>query len=216
MTRRPILASSSVMALLMGVSLTACSGAPSGASASNSVTATATATAVAGSTAPAASPSATASPSSSANPQESLGPFACTLPIRGNATIARAQIIDLVVGTHASYDRIVFTFAAGLPQYTIEKASPPFAQDPSGLPISVQGSSFLRIVLHGGTVQLPGGGKSYSGATSYTPRFAKLVDLEAAGDFEAVASWYVGLNGDACVRVFALNAPSRLVIDLQH
>ena len=61
-----------------------------------------------------------------------------------------------------------------------------------------------------------GGGQSYGGPTSITPHFAKLVDLQSAGDFEAVASWYAGMSADGCVRVFTLKAPDRLVIDLQH
>jgi len=138
------------------------------------------------------------------------------MPIHGAATTTRAQIADLRVGTHDAYDRIVFTFAAGTPEYVIEKAVPPLTRDPSGQAVQVEGTSYLRIVLHGGTVQLPDGGQSYAGVTSFTPHFAKLVDLQSAGDFEAVGSWYAGMSADACVRAFTLSAPDRLVIDLQH
>ena len=120
------------------------------------------------------------------------------------------------VGTHTAYDRIVFSFATGIPEYVIEKAVPPLTKDPSGTVVQVEGTSYLRIVLQGGTVQLPDGGQSYSGATSFTPHFSKLVDFQSSGDFEAVASWYVGTSADACVRAFTLTAPDRLVIDLQH
>jgi hypothetical protein len=158
----------------------------------------------------------TSSPTASADVTESLAPFICAMPISGAATTPRAQISDIRVGEHAGFDRIVFEFAAGTPQYTIERAQPPLERDPSGLPATVGGSSFLRIVLHGGTVQLPNGGTSYAGPTSYSPGFTRLKDLQSAGDFEAVGSWYVGMSGDACVRAFTLTAPSRLVIDLQH
>jgi len=157
-----------------------------------------------------------ASPDASLTADESLPPFVCNLPVHRAANTPRAQITDLAVGAHDTYDRVVVTFAAGLPEYTLEKAVPPLTQDPSGGSVRVRGSSFLRLVLHGGTVQLPNGGKSYGNATSFTPQFSKLIDLQSAGDFEAVASWYIGMSGDACVRVFTLTAPSRLVIDLQH
>ena len=211
MTRRPTLTTSSGATLLLAAMLTACS-AVTGAGVSSS------STTLSGSPTPSSISSATnaATPSESEIPDESLAPFACNLPIHGAATARRAQITDLRVGTHGTYDRIVFAFGAGIPEYVIEKAVRPLTQDPSGRAIQVQGSSFLGIVLHGGTVQLPEGGKSYGGSTSYTPHFAKLVDLQSAGDFEAVASWYAGMNGDACVRVFTLKAPDRLVIDLQH
>jgi len=158
----------------------------------------------------------TSSPTASADVTESLAPFICAMPISGAATTPRAQISDIRVAEHAGFDRIVFEFAAGTPQYTIERAQPPLERDPSGLPATVGGGSFLRIVLHGGTVQLPNGGTSYAGPTSYSPGFTRLKDLQSAGDFEAVGSWYVGMSGDACVRAFTLTAPSRLVIDLQH
>jgi hypothetical protein len=217
-TRRPTLTTSSGAALLLGAVLTACSAAASGANLSSASAAASSSldpssTAIAS---PASTPITSATPGKSTNPDENLPQFACTLPIRGTATTPRAQITDLAVGAHTGYDRIVFDFAAGIPEYTIEKAVPPLTQDPSGLPMQVQGSSYLRIVLHGGTVQLPAGGRSFGGATSVTPHFGKLVDLQSAGDFEAVSSWYVGMSGDACVRVFTLTAPDRLVIDLQH
>jgi hypothetical protein len=199
-TRCPTFTFSSAAALLIGISLSACSGGLSGVSPSGAATAT-------------ASDPGSATPSGS--PEESLGPFTCAFPIHGVATVANTQITDLAVGAHDTYDRIVFDFAAGTPEYTIETASAPLLQDPSGLPIDVQGSSFLRIILHGASAA-GYGGTPFNGPTSFTPRFAKLVELKAAGDFEAVATWYVGMNGDACVRAFTLTAPSRLVIDLQH
>lgn len=161
-----------------------------------------------------ASASATAQASASATAGQPA--FDCSLPVRLAATVARAQITDLQVGAHDGYDRMVWTFGAGLPQMTVERATPPLTQDASGAPMRVQGSAFLRVVLHGGTVQLPAGGVSYSGAVSMTPHFARLVDLQSAGDFEAVSSWYVGLDGQACVRAFTLDTPSRLVIDVQR
>jgi hypothetical protein len=200
-TRRPTFTFGSTAALLIGIGLSACIGGLSGSSAS-AVT-TATASELPGSTTP------------SGSPEQSLAPFSCALPIHGVATVANTQITDLAVGAHDTYDRIVFDFAAGTPEYTIETASAPLLQDPSGLPIDVQGSSFLRIILHGASAA-GYGGTPFNGPTSFTPRFAKLVELKAAGDFEAVATWYVGMNGDACIRAFTLTAPSRLVIDLQH
>ena len=202
MTSRPILTASTAAALLLGIVLSSCGAGPSGPSASVAATGQ-------------ASHGSTASPGSS-TADESLPPFTCTLPIRGAATTPRAQITDLTLGAHDTYDRVVFDLATGIPEYTVENAAPPLTQDPSGLPMQVQGSSFLRLVLHGGTVQLPAGGQSYGGAASFTPHFVKLIDFQSAGDFEAVSSWYLGMSGDACVRVFTLTAPNRLVIDLQH
>jgi hypothetical protein len=163
-------------------------------------------------TAPDASPT----PASTQEPTESLPPFACSLPASVAATANRAQIHDIRVGTHDGYDRIVWEFESGIPAVTVERTQPPFIADPSGLSLSVHGSSFLKIVMQGGTIVTPDGTQSFTGAISLMPVYPTLVELKAGGDFEAVSTWYVGLGAEACVRVFTLSGPDRLVIDLQH
>src|ERR671919_686196 len=56
----------------------------------------------------------------------------------------------------------------------------------------------------------------YDGPRDFDPGFPQLVDVLAGGDFEAMTTWYIGLNDEACVRAFALSDPDRLVIDLEH
>ena len=79
-------------------------------------------------------------------PFADLGPFSCDLPIHEDATVARANITDVRTGTHHGYDRVVFEFAGGIPEASLERAEPPFTQDASGAPIEVQGESFLRLL----------------------------------------------------------------------
>ena len=166
------------------------------------------------------SPSVGASESASVEPipSEDLGPFTCDLPIHVDATTARANITDVRVGSHADYDRVVFEFTDGLPEASLERAEPPFTQDASGAPIDVEGSSFLRLVMRGGTKQTEAGTSSYDGPLDFDPGFATLVDLIEGGDFEAQSTWYLGLTSEACVRVITLtdNGPPRLVIDVEH
>ena len=130
---------------------------------------------------------------------------------------ARAQIVDVRVGTHADYDRVVFEFADGLPEISLDRATPPFTQDASGLPIDVEGTSFLRLTMRGGTKQTEDGTSSYDGPTDFDPGFPMLVDLAEGGDFEAQSTWYLGLNGEACPRVTLLteDGAPRLVIDVE-
>lgn len=193
------------------LALAGCQGAGGSPSASASVAPTTSASA-----APSVTVSASASTAASVEPSESQGPFACALPVTAPGTATRAQITDLRVGTHSGYDRIVFEFAAGIPEYRIEEAAPPFTQDPSGLPMNVAGSTFWKIVLNGGTILSPDGGVTYSGSRDFSPGFPRLVQFVTGGDFEAVSTWYVGLSDVSCIRVQALSSPSRLVIDIQH
>lgn len=148
---------------------------------------------------------------------EDLGPFTCELPIHVDATVARANIVDVRVGTHDGYDRAVIAFSDGLPEVFVERASPPFVQDGSGNPIDVQGTSFLRVTLRGGTKQMDDGSSSYEGPRDFQTEFPMLVHFVEGGDFEAQSTWYVGLAAEACVRVLALGGDEpRLVIDVEH
>ena len=166
------------------------------------------------------SPSVGASESASVEPipSEDLGPITCDLPIHVDATTVRANITDVRVGTHADYDRVVFEFTDGLPEASLERAEPPFTQDASGAPIDVEGSSFLRLVMRGGTKQTEEGTSSYDGPLDFDPDFATLIDLIEGGDFEAQSTWYLGLTTEACVRVITLtdDGPPRLAIDVEH
>jgi hypothetical protein len=160
-------------------------------------------------------PSASAAPTTS-EPTESLPAFACTPSVAMAATTDRAQITDVRVGTHDGYDRVVFEFAAGTPQTLIEAVLPPFVQDPSGLPLEVAGTAFLKVTMTGASRVSPDGVVTYDGPSSFEPGFDQLVQLIQAGDFEAVSSWYLGLDGGGCIRVLTLDDPSRLVIDIEH
>lgn len=165
------------------------------------------------------SPTTSAAPSAEPTPSEDLGPFTCELPIVEDATVALANIVDVRIGEHDGYDRIVFEFEQGLPEITLGRATPPFTQDASGLPIEVEGDSFLRLTMRGGTKQTESGTSSYDGPTEFEPDFEVLEHLVEGGDFEAQSTWYVGLDedDDVCVRVFGLDDGSpRLVIDLEH
>jgi hypothetical protein len=186
------------------------------------------------------SPSASASPSvgvsaspseaapSGSLPVESTVPTAtptapdegwiCGLPVTLAATGGVvAHTSDVRVGTHVGYDRIVFEYLEdGTPAFEMRTARPPFTQDASGLPMTVNGSPVMQITLNGATKMADDGSLTYTGPTEFEPRFAQLVHLIERGDFEAVNSWYVGFSGGDCIRAAVLTDPSRLVIDLQH
>jgi hypothetical protein len=169
-------------------------------------------------TPPPASAPASVAPSAEPIPSDALGPFSCDLPVVEDATVGRAQLVGVRVGTHAGYDRVVFEFANGLPEISLDRATPPFSKDPSGLPMEVEGTSFLRLIMRGGTKQTEDGTSSYDGPTDFDPGFPMLVDLVEGGDFEAQSTWYLGLTSESCVRVMQLvgeGGPARLVIDVE-
>jgi hypothetical protein len=174
---------------------------------------------------PAASSSPTATGSASVpaseaptdEPSAAVGePFTCDLPIVDPGTAPIANIVDIRVGTHDGYDRLVFEFEQGIPEFTLDRAEPPFSEDASGLPLAVEGESFLGLVMRGGTKQTDAGESSYDGPTEFESGFPALVHAVEAGDFERQSTWYLGLAEESCVRVLQLDEPPRLVIDVEQ
>jgi hypothetical protein len=207
-----------IVITLMGIILTACFGSSD---ASDSGSPSATPSAPPSGTPPASTDDSgepSAEPSAEPIPSDELGPFTCDLPIHVDQTIGHANITDVRVGAHADYDRVVFEFAGGLPEASLERAEPPFTQDASGLPIDVEGESFLRLILRGGTKQTDEGTSSYDGPTDFAVDQHTLVHLIEGGDFEAQSTWYFGLTEEECLRVFTLeeDGTARLIIDIEH
>ena len=163
-------------------------------------------------------PHASAAPPGSVEPipSDELGAFTCDLPIVEDPTVAIANIVDVRTGSHDGYDRVVLEFEQGTPELTLDRATPPFTQDASGEPIAVDGTSFLRLSMRGGTKQTDEGTSSYDGPTDFDPELPALVDLVEGGDFERQSTWYLGLTGDACVRVTLLEDPPRVAIDVEQ
>ena len=203
------------LGLIATLALAACT--PGGASPGSSGSSSSARDSAAAEPSISASQRASAEPSAtSSEPTESLPPFACTPSASVASTTERAQITDVRVGTHDGYDRVVFEFAAGIPDAMIEGVLPPFYADPSGLELAVSGTAFLKVTMHGATKVLPEGGVTYSGPTNFEPGFDRLMQLIEGGDFEAVSTWYLGLDGAGCYRVLTLAGPNRLVIDIAH
>lgn len=207
----PTIRASIAPALILAVLLAACSSAGSG-SASPSSTAASSASASASeqpSTTPASEPP-------TDEPNDELGEFGCDFPTAAVGTADRAQITAIRVGEHDGFDRVVFEFDEGIPQFSLDEATPPLLADGSGLPIEVAGNAFLQLIMQGGTRVSPDGELTYDGPVDFNPGFPMLTQLITGGDFEAVSTWYLGLDAAACVRVITLAAPSRLVIDIEH
>lgn len=164
-------------------------------------------------------PSATGEPtveptaSASAEPTDGLPDFSCVPTLGLAGTTARATITDLRVGTHDGYDRIVFEFVDGIPAFVVEAALPPFYQDASGLPIDVEGTAFLKVTMTGASIANEDGELVYDGPQEFSPGFPRLVHLIGGGDFEAVSTWYIGLDGGACMRLLTVG-DDRVVIDI--
>jgi len=159
-------------------------------------------------------------PTNVPTPAVSAAPFACGEAVGRPGTVPLAQMSDMSVVNRAGIGRITFTFrpagnVAAVPEVAVRPATPPFSRDPSGLPLEVAGTAFLEIVLHGGTALDESYQPTYEGPVDFAPGGSPIVEMKRAGDFEAVSSWVVGLDGPSCVRVLPLDGTSQLVIELR-
>ncbi len=153
-------------------------------------------------------------------PEASLPAFACGREVAQAGSVPIAYMKGLEVSNGDVAGLIVFTFApngnvAATPDVVVRPASPPFTKDPSGLPLAVKGSQFLEIVLQGGTALDANFEPTFEGPFDFAPAGGPIVEMKRAGDFEAVSSFIVGLDGAPCVRILPPDGTGRLVIQVQ-
>ena len=174
----------------------------------------------------------TPTPDPSSTPDDDpdeLPQFDCSaLPVEGDGTVDLANIADVRVGRHDGYDRVVFEFQAyespdgderdeGIPQHLLRPVDPPLRDTPRGAEMNVAGSAYLHLTLIGGTRLTGELEETYEGPLQFDVEGAIIAEAVEAGDFEATADWYIGLEADdPCLRVFDLGDPARLVIDVEH
>lgn len=138
----------------------------------------------------------------------------------GSGTPA-AVLTAVRVADQGSFDRLVLQFDRPISGYRVGYV-PAVDEDPSGRPVPLQGTAFLRIVVQGATADnaYQAGGDiphaSYPGPRTLTPGLPAIRQVADAGDFESVLSFGVGLAHRTGFRVSRLDGPARLVLDVAH
>jgi hypothetical protein len=140
-----------------------------------------------------------------------------------------ANLVDVRVGTHEGFDRVVFELAPsaegpqyfGIPRYEVFTVTPPITEDPSDQPVAMEGNNYAGIVFHGGsgvefTNADPGYYLTYTGPKELKPGFEVLAEAQQTGDFERTLFWAFGLTRASCWQVLELDDPVRVVIDFPH
>lgn len=138
-----------------------------------------------------------------------LPAFACA-DASGGTGGGPGTVTSVRTAHHEGYDRLVIGFATSnaVPQYTVKRqASSTFTKDASGQQVSLDGSAGIKVVLHDSDIA-PGV------PSDQNPRLPEIREVANIGNFERVVSYGVGLQDQACIRVFQLSGPSRLVIDV--
>jgi hypothetical protein len=141
-------------------------------------------------------------------PGTNLPAFACTDAKGGTAGIVGVTAVR--VDQQPTYDRFVMQFDSQVPAYTVKRqAKPVFVQGGSGQSITLSGTSGVLVSVHTASQSA-----TYVGPTDFTQAgFPIIKEARLTEDFEGTVAWGLGLGSPACMRVFTITDPSRLVID---
>ena len=126
---------------------------------------------------------------------------------------AQGELVDVQVGAHTGFTRVVFRFANAVPGYSVKPAHPPFVQDGSGKDVAVEGDGHLAVRLIARAHD--DDGKATVPATIAGPKTSSVRVVALLGDFEGVVNYVIGLSEPTGFKVFALSSPARLVVDIQ-
>jgi hypothetical protein len=168
-----------------------------------------------------ATPTATASatPAPTASPPPAGSPAACTLPLPG--PLASDTLVDAVLETGPSADRLVLTFGSRPPEAVAQPvvgivfAEPPFSMAGSGLPVAVFGDRFLKVRMDGMVVARPNGDPVFTGQRDLRLAGGAIPEAVMVDEFEGVVTWIVGLSGDGCPTILTeLSGGTRLIVEL--
>ena len=116
----------------------------------------------------------------------------------------------------SGFERIVFEFSAPVASYHVRYVPLPITEDPSDLPVSLQGDSAIQVTV-GATgldqSQTPAR-QTYQGPYRLKGAAGSVVELTQTGDFEAVLNWAIGVRGRPTFRVTTDSNPNRLIVDV--
>lgn len=129
---------------------------------------------------------------------------------------AALTISDMRIGTHDGFDRVVFEFGGtGTPGWRSEIVSTANQQG-SGNPLAVSGQAILQVMITGASMPYATGVEEYSGPNPLEAAPGGIVtEVRDAGIFEGTNQTLIGLSRpDADYRVYTLDNPTRLVVDV--
>ena len=124
-------------------------------------------------------------------------------------------LVDVRVGGHRTFDRVVFEFTGPRPGYRVRYV-PQVFEDGSGNPVHLEGRAFVEAVMHPAAAHDDHGNPTFPGPLPQIADTAALRDIADAGDFEGQITWGIGVAARTPVQVRRLDHPARIAIDVAH
>jgi hypothetical protein len=142
-----------------------------------------------------------------------------TAPVSGTGTGATGPgaptLVNVRTGRHDAYDRVVFDFVGGTPNFRVEYGT--LVSGGTGEEIPLAGRAALVIVFNPANAHdITTGATTYDITRVLNPNLPTLRQIRFGEDFEAHVSAGLGLADRVGFRVLQLHAPDRIAVDVAH
>lgn len=123
---------------------------------------------------------------------------------------------DVRVGSHETYDRVVFEFSGnGLPGYRIQYSDQAL-QQASGHELPVAGNAILEVLVEGTPMDRLPNNPSLVSVGPYQLATGNIAGITNGGTFENQSQFFIGLDRQRSFEVTVMDSPTRLVIDVHR
>ncbi|MDP2326627.1 MAG: hypothetical protein Q8M79_00900, partial [Dehalococcoidia bacterium] len=125
-----------------------------------------------------------------------------------------AEQSDVRAASHAGYDRFVVEFEEDvIPTYAVEYVTETQFTCGQGAPVTVAGNATLRLHLTNARIHNESGQMTIPTRT-LTPGLPAIKEAREICGFEGHVTWLLGLEAERPFRMFILQNPARIVIDI--
>jgi hypothetical protein len=111
---------------------------------------------------------------------------------------------------------VVFEFDRSLPASESVRYVRRVVADGSGATVPLRGRAFLQVSFGGASAHTDSGHASFPGPHRFSRSWPALRHVALASDFEGTLELGLGVSRKAGFRVFELDRPHRVVIDVAH
>jgi hypothetical protein len=143
-----------------------------------------------------------------------------TSPVSGTGTAnpgapGTPKLVNVRTGRHDAYDRTVFDFVGGTPDFRVAYGT--LVGGGTGEPIPVSGAATLVVTFTPAFAHdVDTGAPTYDITRVLNPNLPTLRQIRFGEDFEAHVSAGLGVNDRVGFRVLQLHNPDRIAIDVAH
>ena len=128
----------------------------------------------------------------------------------------QAVLMSVRHAVHARFDRLVFEFAPGARAIAhTEYIDSPVRHCASGEVVPLAGDAWLELKLTNAVAHTDEGHPTIS-ERAQSLNMLIVKELKLTCDFEADVTWVAGVSSPQKYRLFVLDNPPRVVIDLRH